>query len=204
MTFKAYSMSYTVQDHYFHKAKKEHYLARAVYKLKEIQGRYKILRSGNRVLDLGAAPGSWMQYTWEVVGPAGWVVGVDLKEIDHPFPERVVTLKGDITDPEFAQSLAKEYGPFDVVLSDMAPSTSGIRVADSARSALLFESALEMARCTLRPGGHFVAKLFQGPEFHSLLQAVKKDFEWVKVTKTDASRKQSREIYVLAMRFRKL
>ncbi|ABK16692.1 RlmE family RNA methyltransferase [Syntrophobacter fumaroxidans] len=196
-------MSYTVRDHYFHKAKKEHYLARAVYKLQEIQDRYKILKPGNRVLDLGAAPGSWMQFAREIVGPSGLVVGVDLKGVEHRFPEGVVVLQGDVTDPELARSLSVEHGPFDVVLSDMAPSTSGIRVADSARSALLFESALEMARSALRPGGHFVAKLFQGAEFHVLLQAVKRDFEWVKVTKPDASRKQSKEIYVIGMRLRK-
>jgi len=196
-------MSYTVRDHYFHKAKKEHYLARAVYKLQEIQDRYKILKPGNRVLDLGAAPGSWMQFAREIVGPSGLVVGVDLKGVEHRFPEGVVVLRGDVTDPELARSLSVEHGPFDVVLSDMAPSTSGIRVADSARSALLFESALEMARSALRPGGHFVAKLFHGAEFHVLLQAVKRDFEWVKVTKPDASRKQSKEIYVIGMRLRK-
>jgi len=196
-------MSYTVRDHYFHKAKKEHYLARAVYKLQEIQDRYKILRPGNRVLDLGAAPGSWMQFAREIVGSSGLVVGVDLKGVEHRFPEGVVVLQGDVTDPELARSLSVEHGPFDVVLSDMAPSTSGIRVADSARSALLFESALEMARSALRPGGHFVAKLFQGAEFHVLVQAVKRDFEWVKVTKPDASRKQSKEIYVIGMRLRK-
>ncbi|HOI95056.1 MAG TPA: RlmE family RNA methyltransferase [Syntrophobacter fumaroxidans] len=196
-------MSYTVRDHYFHKAKKEHYLARAVYKLQEIQDRYKILKPGNRVLDLGAAPGSWMQFAREIVGPSGLVVGVDLKGVEHRFPEGVVVLQGDVTDPGLARSLSVEHGPFDVVLSDMAPSTSGIRVADSARSALLFESALEMARSALRPGGHFVAKLFQGAEFHVLLQAVKRDFEWVKVTKPDASRKQSKEIYVIGMRLRK-
>lgn len=196
-------MSYTVRDHYFHKAKKEHYLARAVYKLQEIQDRYKILKPGNRVLDLGAAPGSWMQFAREIVGASGLVVGVDLKGVEHRFPEGVVVLQGDVTDPGLARSLSVEHGPFDVVLSDMAPSTSGIRVADSARSALLFESALEMARSALRPGGHFVAKLFQGAEFHVLLQAVKRDFEWVKVTKPDASRKQSKEIYVIGMRLRK-
>lgn len=196
-------MKYKFQDHYFHQAKKQNYLARAVFKLKEIQNKYKILSLGDRVLDLGAAPGSWIQYTSQVVGSKGLVIGVDLKEINHAFPGNVVTLKADISSSEFKESLVREHAPFDVVLSDMAPATSGIRVADSARSALLFEEALNMARATLKPRGHFLAKIFQGSEFHDLLQHVKKEFDWVKVVKPDASRKISKEIYILAMRFKK-
>jgi len=196
-------MKYKFQDHYFHQAKKQNYLARAVFKLKEIQNKYKIINLGDRVLDLGAAPGSWIQYTSQVVGPKGLVVGVDLKEIDHSFSANVVTLKADISHSEFRENLAREYAPFDVVLSDMAPATSGIRVADSARSALLFEEALNLAKTTLKSRGHFLAKIFQGSEFHDLLLRVKKEFDWVKVVKPDASRKISKEIYILAMRFKK-
>ena len=196
-------MKYKFQDHYFHQAKKQNFLARAVFKLKEIQNKYKILKVGDRVLDLGAAPGSWIQYTSQVVGSKGLVVGVDLKEMSHAFSGNVVTLKADISSSEVKESLVREYAPFDVVLSDMAPATSGIRVADSARSALLFEEALNMARATLKVRGHFLAKIFQGSEFHDLLQHVKKEFDWVKVVKPDASRKISKEIYILAMRFKK-
>lgn len=196
-------MSYKFRDHYFEQAKKQHYLARAIYKLKQIQEKYRILRSGDRVLDLGAAPGSWLQYTCEAVGSKGLVVGVDLKKIEHSFPARVVAIQGDICDDEFAAEIARRYAPFDVVLSDMAPATSGIRVADSARSALLFEQALRLATTTLKAQGHFLAKIFQGSEFHDLLPLVKTRFDWVKVVKPDASRKISREIYILAMRFKK-
>lgn len=196
-------MSYKFQDHYFHQAKKQHYLARAIYKLKEVQEKYKILRPGDRVLDLGAAPGSWMQYTSEVVGPKGLIVGVDLKNIEHPFPAHVVAIQRDIFADDFIDELTQQYAPFDVVLSDMAPATSGIRVADSARSALLFEQALKLAVTTLKDRGHFMAKIFQGSEFHDLLSQVKLMFAWVKVVKPDASRKISREIYILAMRFKK-
>lgn len=196
-------MSYKFQDHYFHQAKKHHYLARAIYKLKEVQEKYKILRPGDRVLDLGAAPGSWMQYTSEVVGPKGLIVGVDLKNIEHPFPPHVVAIQRDIFADDFIDELTRQYAPFDVVLSDMAPATSGIRVADSARSALLFEQALKLAVTTLKDRGHFMAKIFQGSEFHDLLSQVKPLFDWVKVVKPDASRKISREIYILAMRFKK-
>jgi 23S rRNA (uridine2552-2'-O)-methyltransferase len=196
-------MSYAFQDHYFHKAKKEHFLARAVYKLDEIQKRNKLLRPGDRVLDLGAAPGSWLQLTSRIVGSKGMVIGIDIKIIDQSFPDNVVLLKRDIFEPGFLEELAGLYAPFDVVLSDMAPATSGIRVADSARSALLFEQALAAARMTLKRNGHFLAKIFQGSDFHGLLQVVKKEFEQVKVVKPAASRKQSKEVYILAMRFKK-
>lgn len=194
---------YPIRDYYFQRAKKESYLARAVYKLEEIQNKYNLLRPGNRVLDLGAAPGSWMQLTSRIIGPKGFLLGVDLQKIGHSFPGHVRVLQRDISEPEFGEELIREYAPFDVVLSDMAPSTSGIRVADSARSALLFEQALELARKTLKPQGHFLAKIFQGSEFHSLLESVKMVFGWSKVVKPSASRKNSKEIYILAMRFKK-
>jgi 23S rRNA (uridine2552-2'-O)-methyltransferase len=197
-------MPHKYQDHYFHRAKKERYLARAVYKLEEIHNKYRLLRPGNRVLDLGAAPGSWMQLSSHLIGPKGLLVGVDLKEIEHPFPPHVVALQGDIFDAVFVERLQKEFAPFDVILSDMAPATSGIRVADSARSALLFERTLELVRMLLRRQGHFLSKIFQGSEFHDLLVEVKKSFSWVKVVKPDASRKESKEIYILAMRFKGL
>jgi len=196
-------MSYAFQDHYFHKAKKEHFLARAVYKLEEIQKRYRLLKPGNRVLDLGAAPGSWLQFTSGIVGAKGRVVGVDLKSIAHSFSDNVVILQRDIFEPGFGEELADEYAPFDVVLSDMAPATSGIRVADSARSALLFERALDLVRLTLKFNGNFLAKIFQGTEFHQLLPEVKKAFTAVKVVKPAASRKQSKEVYILGMSFKK-
>jgi len=192
-------MAFTFQDHYFRKAKKQHYLARAVYKLEEIQKRYKILRAADRVLDLGAAPGSWIQLAGGVVGQSGLIVGIDLKPIEHAFPNRVVTLQGDIFDREFIEAALRDYLPFDVVLSDMAPTTSGIKMADSARSALLFERAFEIARWALRPGGTFLAKIFHGSEFHQLLAQLKKQFGQTRVIRPEATRKQSREIYILAM-----
>jgi len=196
-------MAFTVQDHYFRKAKKQHYLARAVYKLEEIQKKYKILRAGDRVLDLGAAPGSWIQLAGGVVGQSGLIVGIDLKPIEHAFPNRVVTLQGDIFDREFVEAALRDHLPFDVVLSDMAPATSGIKVADSARSALLFERALEIARWALEPGGTFLAKIFHGSEFHQLLAELKKQFGLTRVIRPEATRKQSREIYILAMNLKR-
>ncbi len=196
-------MSYNYQDHYFHKAKKEKFLSRAVYKLDEIQKKHKIFRLGDRVLDMGAAPGSWMQLLSGLVGPRGLVVGVDLKEITHAFPPHVVVHQGDVFDPQLEEMLLEKYAPFDVVVSDMAPATSGIKAADSARSELLFEESLRFIERQLKPRGHFLSKIFQGSEFHSLLQEVKRRFERVKAVKPDASKKQSKEIYILAMHFKK-
>ncbi len=196
-------MTHAYQDHYFHRAKKEHFLARAVYKLQEIQQRHRLLKPGDRVLDLGAFPGSWLQFTCDLVGAKGFVLAVDLKDLTHSFPGNVIILQRDILEPAFPKELADRYAPFDVVLSDMAPATSGIRVADSARSALLVEQALQVARLTLKPNGHFLAKIFQGSEFHDLLLEVKKAFRQVKVVKPAASRKQSKEVYILALNYKK-
>jgi 23S rRNA (uridine2552-2'-O)-methyltransferase len=193
------SGSYRFQDHYFHRAKKDHYLARAIYKLEEIQKRHRLMRQGDRVLDLGAAPGSWVQFASGVVGARGRIVAVDLKPIEHPFEANVTILQRDVFEEALVDDLRRDHAPFDVVLSDMAPATSGIKVADSARSSLLFERALAVAEATLRPGGHFLAKIFQGSEFHELLIAVKLRFRRVKVVKPDASRKTSKEIYILGM-----
>jgi 23S rRNA (uridine2552-2'-O)-methyltransferase len=196
-------MSKSFQDHYFRRAKKENYLARSVYKLQEIQSKYTVIRRGNRVLDLGAAPGSWMQLAGRIIGSNGLLIGVDAKDIGSVFPPHVVFLQKDVFEPELERELLENYAPFHVILSDMAPSTSGVRVADSARSALLFERALELAQHTLKAQGHFLGKIFQGSEFHSLLQEVKRQFAWVKVVKPSATRKESKEIYILAMRFKK-
>ena len=195
-------MAYTVQDHFFLKAKKQHYLARAVYKLEEIQKKYRILRAGDRVLDLGAAPGSWIQLTSEIVGRSGLIVGIDLKRIERAFGNRVITIQGDIFEKEFVEAAVREYLPFDAVLSDMAPATSGIRAADSARSSLLFERAFEIARWALRPGGTFLAKIFHGPDFHRFLAEVKQAFEGTRAIRPEATRKQSREIYILGINLR--
>lgn len=192
-------MAFTVQDYYFRKAKKDNYLARAIYKLEEIQKKFKVVKAGDRVLDLGAAPGSWIQLTGPIVGGAGLVVGIDLKPIEHAFPKQVVTLQGDIFDNDFVQAALRDQVPFNAVLSDMAPSTSGIKVADTARSALLFERAFELALWALAPRGAFLAKLFQGSDFHRLLAEVKKHFSTTRVIRPEATRKQSKEIYILAM-----
>lgn len=195
-------MSYKIQDHYFQRAKKERFLARSVYKLQEIQKKHRLLKKGDRVLDLGAAPGSWMQFTQTVIGPSGHLVGVDLKPIEQRFPDQVVILQGDIFETELLEELKKAHAPFSVILSDMAPKTSGIKVADAARSALLVERALEIAEATLAARGHVLAKIFQGADFHRILLELKQRFSRTRVVKPDATRKRSKEIYLLAMGYK--
>lgn len=131
-------------------------------------------------------------------------MGIDLKPIEHAFPKQVLTIQGDIFDRDFVQSALRDHLPFNVVLSDMAPATSGIKAADSARSALLFERAFEVALWALAPGGSFLAKLFHGSEFHRLLAEVKKQFRQTRAVRPEATRKQSREIYILAMHLKKI
>jgi 23S rRNA (uridine2552-2'-O)-methyltransferase len=186
-------------DAFFRKARRAGYPARSVFKLEEIDRRLHLLRAGDRVLDLGCSPGSWLQYAAQVVGPHGAVVGIDRHPLPRPVPGARV-LVGDIfatSDDELRGSL----GAFDVVLSDMAPDTTGIRSADQARSAALFEEALGRAERLLAPAGAFVGKLFQGPDFERLRGRLAASFAEVRVLKPESSRAQSIEIFLGAKGF---
>ena len=189
-------------DHFFHKAKKEGYLSRAVYKLIEIDKKYGLLKTGMKVLDLGAAPGSWMQWTANRVGHKGYVVGVDIQNINFELSNNATFVCGDITDPDFVEKLIKEYSPFDIVLSDMAPFTTGNKDTDSARSAMLAEQAFYVASNTLKSGGAFLVKIFQGRDFQHFLNVVKASFNRVRVIKPSASKKRSKETYILGLGFK--
>jgi 23S rRNA (uridine2552-2'-O)-methyltransferase len=184
------------RDRFHQKAKQEGYAARAVYKLAELDERFDLLAPGLRVLDLGCAPGSWLQYARGKIGDDGVLVGVDRGAPRTSAGAQIVV--GDV----MAIDPASLGGPFDVVLSDMAPDTTGVRHADQARSEALFEQALEIAIATLAPGGDFVGKLFQGPDFKRLLDAARKRFSTVKAAKPESSRQISIEQYVVAKGFR--
>ena len=188
------------QDHYFKRAKQEKYPARSVYKLREINKRFKVIGRGDSVLDLGAAPGSWTLYAAEAVGPKGRVLGLDLSATDTAFPAHAAVLVADVTDPTpEALAALDETGPFDAVVSDMAPKTSGIKFRDQAFSFDLCVTALEVAEKHLKPGGNFVAKIFEGPdakEFEKLLRA---RFTTVKLFKPKASRAESKEIFYVGL-----
>lgn len=193
------------RDHYFLKAKQENYPARSVYKLKEINKRFKIFRPGMKVLDLGAAPGSWSLAAAEYVGPQGRVLGLDLQETETIFPRQVAFMQGDVFElsPEFQAALA-ETGPFNVVISDMAPSTTGHRATDQARSAALIEEALRVAQQHLIKGGAFVVKFFMGPDIKAFSETLRKQFDTVKSFKPQSSRSESYESFFVAQGFRGL
>lgn len=195
-------MSKRPQDHWGHRARKEGYAARSVYKLEEIDRRVHLLRSGARVLDLGAYPGSWTSYAAQKVGPRGRVLGVDLQVFRGTLPPHAEIRAGDVLSIE----LEKELGPesFDVVMSDMAPATTGHRFTDQARSHRLFMRALEIACAVLTPGGHFVGKIFLGEDFDLARAAVRAHFEEVKIVKPPASRAESYETFLVGLRRRRV
>jgi 23S rRNA (uridine2552-2'-O)-methyltransferase len=183
----------------FRRARSEGFAARSVYKLEEIDKRLRLLRPGQRVLDLGCRPGSWLQYATRVVGSHGAVVGIDRHPLPQPVPGARV-LVGDIyatTDEELLGPLAA----FDLVLSDMAPDTTGIRGTDQARSAALVEEALGRAERLLAPAGAFVAKIFQGPDVEKLRKRMATRFYEVKLVKPEGSRAQSTELYLVGKGF---
>lgn len=182
-------------------AKQQGYPARSVFKLDEIDRRVGVLRAGARVLDLGAAPGSWSLYASQRVGPAGFVLGIDLQEIRQKFSANVKIVRGDARDLSGAGPLAEEP-PFDVVLSDMAPSTTGSKVADQTGSYELFMTALEIARAVSKPGAHFVAKLFMGPDFESAKRAVAAAYGTSKTLRPRGTRQQSSEVFIVGLGFR--
>ena len=190
----------TRHDAFHQKAKREGFLARAVYKLEEIDDQFGLFKPGMRVLDLGCAPGSWLQYARTKVGDAGVLVGLDRAPLERaPRGARIVV--GDVHTISLGE-LRGELSAFDVVMSDMAPDTSGIRSMDQARSEALFERALDIATQTLAPGGHFVGKLFMGPEFKHLIEAVRAKFTLAKSAKPASSRTISIEQYVVGKGFK--
>lgn len=189
-----------VQDHWFRKAKELGYRARSAFKLIEVDEKRRMLRKGGRVLDVGAAPGSWTQVAAERVGPTGHVTAVDLKEIDpRGLPAHVTLIHSDL------RSLAPEHFggiPFDVVISDMGPDTSGDPSTDSIRSVQLCHALLDRLPTWLRRGGHFVMKVYEGRDYPDLLRRAKTMFTEVKGFKPTSSRAESVEMFVICTEFK--
>ncbi len=195
-------MSYKPHDRYYKKAKQEGFRSRAAYKLFELQQRYRLLRTGDKIVDLGAAPGGWLQVAVKVVGQNGKVIGVDIQAM-QPFSERqIVLVHGDVSSGEI-QSKIKELlgGMADVVISDMAPKLSGIRDADMARAVELNRLAFDVAVPLLRPGGSLLIKSFMSNELHHLTAELKRQFSNVQRTKPEATRQGSSEFYFVAKGF---
>jgi 23S rRNA (uridine2552-2'-O)-methyltransferase len=186
------------QDHYARRARDEKWLARSVYKLEEIDRRYKLIREGHFVLDLGCYPGSWCQYSSKKVGPRGQVLGIDLKKPDRFSAPNFRFLKADVLDLDPAW-LANASGRRDVVLSDLAPQTSGIHVADTSRSMGLAKCALAIALAMLKKRGHFLCKVFEGEDIEELRGDMACHFEAVRTLRPAAVRRKSREVYLLGL-----
>lgn len=185
------------RDRTYLRAVREGYRSRAAYKLREIQDRFHVIRDNDNVLDLGAAPGSWLQVVRSLTG--GKVVGVDLSPI-APL-EAVTTIMADLTDPSLWKEVSALMGTVNVVISDAAPKLSGHRTYDQARAIGLNEKVLECACNVLKPGGNLVMKSFQGEDFDHLLNEVKQYFLSVKTYRSHASRKGSSEVYIIAKNF---
>ena len=195
-------MAYNPKDYYFKQAKKENYAARAVFKIQEIDEKFRILRPGAKVLDLGAAPGSWSQYASKKVGPKGRILGIDTQPIKITLPNALfITADMRELDLEKTMTEAGITPPFDIVLSDMAPKTIGIRLTDQMRSLELSELALRTAIRFLKPRGHFVAKLFHSEEFEGYRDKLRARFDRVEVLRPQSTRKESKEIFFIALQF---
>jgi len=190
-------------DHYAKKARAERYPARSIYKLEEIDKRVRLLRPGYKVLDLGAAPGSWTLYASQKVGPGGRVVAVDRSALTVGTPPNAVYVQADALTVDPAVLLAAGgVAGFDAVISDMAPHTSGHRFVDQSRSFELFCRAVELGGELCRPGGAFVGKLFQGEEFETARGRVRELFAECRVVRPASVRSESYELYLVGLRRR--
>ncbi len=198
-------MAYNKRDHYYHKAKEDNFAARSIYKLEEIDQKFKIIKSGMNVLDLGAAPGSWSQYLSQKVGEKGRVLGVDLIQVELTLPNAVF-IHADLYDLNLDQTFIENgFQPvFDGVFSDMAPRTTGVRVTDQARSMELCELALRVADRFLRPGGNFVCKFFHSDDFQELKKMMEARYGKVEVLRPKSTRKESKEIFLIGISKKKL
>lgn len=190
------------EDHFSRRAKKEHFPARSVYKLEEIQNKYKLIKKGNKVLDLGCSPGSWLLYAATLTGNKGQVVGIDLKPVSIKMPPNariyicdiLSIYKIDKNDKDVLESIGKD---FNVILSDMAPETTGNKDVDAVRSFDLCQAAFLIAKNLLIHRGSFVCKIFQGEDFKKFSDTVKAGFNRHKIFKPQSSRKASKEIYII-------
>jgi 23S rRNA (uridine2552-2'-O)-methyltransferase len=196
-----------VQDYYFKKAKKENYPARSVFKLEEAQKKFRFIKSGDRVLDFGCFPGSWSIYAAKIVGPQGLVVGVDLQEarkVSFAGSAEIMWICDDIMSDDIVGKMQAIRKTFRVILSDMAPRTSGNKWVDQQQSLNLVRRVLELAASLLAEGGNLYVKVFEGEDFREFVDSVRKSFKTVKIVKPKSSRSESREVFVLGIGFLKL
>ncbi|MBF0367797.1 MAG: RlmE family RNA methyltransferase, partial [Oligoflexia bacterium] len=202
-------MSFKVKDHFFHKAKKEKFLARSIYKLEEIDQKFKIISSGHTILDLGYFPGSWTQYALSKINNRGLVVGIDIQEINRTLASnpQVHLLQKSIDEvhsiADFNTSEFTMNSPFDVILSDMAPKTTGIKLVDQEASLLLVQKVFLLLPTLLRQGGHLVVKVFegQGPQEFFKQQQKARTFQEMHFLRPKATRSCSKEYFVIGKKY---
>ena len=192
------------KDPYYKRAKGENYRSRSSYKLMQLNKKYKIIKKGNKILDLGAAPGGWSQVAIEKVESDGTVVGVDLRKIKPFTEENYYFLKGDFTDENIQSEIIKRLDrKANVIISDASPSLSGIKDVDHLRSIDLAESVIKLSDMVLERNGNLIIKVFQGEEFKNLVDKLRNEFKVLKTTKPSSSRKKSSEMYVIGLKYRK-
>ncbi len=191
------------KERYYRKSKKSGYRSRASYKLLQLDRKHRLIRRGDRVLDIGCAPGGWSQAASELVGPGGIVVGVDLDDTAGLDGGNAAFLVGDIFEEDTIEAIRRLSPEFDVVISDASPKISGVWSRDHLLSVDLADRALEVSRDLLVEGGNMVVKVFQGPELRGFFRKVQDAFEYAKRSKPDASRGKSSEIYVVGKGFRR-
>ncbi len=190
---------YNPNDKWARKAKDEGFRARSIYKLQELDDKLHLLKPGMTVLDLGAAPGSWLQYVSGKIGDKGIAIGIDLQKIEHIAPN-VQTVEQDMLDIEAVEKMVRTLTStpaIDLLLSDAAPNTSGIRDVDQWRSIELNQSALAVGKRLLKPGGRCVLKVFQGADFDAFMKDVRREWKEVQIIKAKTSRDRSMEVYVI-------
>jgi len=188
------------RDYYYRKAKEEKFRSRAAYKLLQTVQKYKFMKRGDVVVDLGAAPGGWIQAARKIVGEEGFILGVDIKPIEPFEEENIITIVADITDPKTIETIQNLLPrPADVVISDVSPKISGIWEVDHARQIDLALSSMKIACGVLKPRGNFFVKVFEGGMLKDFLDKLKERFSVVKLIKPKASRAKSSELYILAL-----
>lgn len=191
-------MSFKVKDHYFKKAKQENFVARSVYKLEEIDAKHKLIKKGDKVFDLGYYPGSWVQYTSRIVGEEGKVVGIDIQEVNPKIDKikNVSVYQKDVNDVKSLEEFEMD-SKFDVLVSDMAPNTTGIKSVDQARSLNLVEMVFYHLNTFLRPGGNFVIKVFDSNDAQQFLKEQRGLFKSYSYLKPKSTRSVSKEFFVI-------
>jgi len=192
---------YEKKDSYYRKSKEEGYRARSAYKLKQINNKFRIIKKGSVVIDIGASPGGWSQVASNIVGPQGKVIAVDKEWMEPLKNDNFTFIQGDITDGCTTEKIIDSIGKVDALISDIAPKTTGIVDIDRSRSAILSMMALEIGIKVLKPRGNFLTKVFQSQESEELFAEMKEHFSYTKRYRPPSTRKRSAEIYFIGKNF---